>query len=319
MKHISPFIAGCLTLMFLLTSPLSVLYAQQNVGIGTSTPDSSAALDVMATDKGLLTPRLSTSQRLAIVNPAAGLLVYDTDYQQFWYFDGVIWSPLSAGGIGATGPTGPTGMGLPGPTGPTGMPGPTGANGLQGITGPTGSNGLNGVTGPTGSIGPAGTAGAQGIQGVTGKTGPSGPTGPGNVFKYYVVGTTDATITAGAIPNGMSLMPEMIITFTPVNSSAMVLFTATGTYTVPPANQHSVWFDVRVNGVSIREWHTFTGTSWNIWDISFSFPVTVTPGVPNTIAIWWDAQRYGTLNTVINNLVTQQNYFNRSLIVLDTP
>ncbi len=50
----------------------------QNVGIGTLTPDASAALDISNTGKGLLIPRMSTASINAITNPAKGLLVYDS-------------------------------------------------------------------------------------------------------------------------------------------------------------------------------------------------------------------------------------------------
>ena len=49
----------------------------QSVGIGTSTPDASAQLDVSASNKGFLPPRMSTLQRDAIQNPAPGLQVYN--------------------------------------------------------------------------------------------------------------------------------------------------------------------------------------------------------------------------------------------------
>ncbi len=51
----------------------------QNVGIGTNTPDASAQLDVTSTSRGLLPPRMTCAQRNAIVNPAAGLIIYCTD------------------------------------------------------------------------------------------------------------------------------------------------------------------------------------------------------------------------------------------------
>ena len=53
----------------------------QNVGIGTSTPNSSAILDVSSTSKGILLPRMSTTQRNAIVSPAVGLSVFNVDDQ----------------------------------------------------------------------------------------------------------------------------------------------------------------------------------------------------------------------------------------------
>jgi hypothetical protein len=63
----------------------------QNVGIGTTTPNSSAQLDVSSTAKGFLTPRMSATQRTGIPSPAAGLLVYDTDSSSFAYYTGSNW------------------------------------------------------------------------------------------------------------------------------------------------------------------------------------------------------------------------------------
>jgi hypothetical protein len=140
-------------LLFLLTVKVS---AQGNVGIGTNNPNPSAILDLSATDKGLLTPRLTSTQRVAISTPATGLLVYDTDNSNFWYFNGTIWTPIN-GVAGVTGPTGP--QGIQGLVGPTGL---QGATGIQGPTGPSGINGTNGIAGATGPTGPIGVTGPTG-------------------------------------------------------------------------------------------------------------------------------------------------------------
>jgi len=67
----------------------------QNIGIGTSTPDPSAALDISNTSKGVLVPRMSFTERNQISNPAAGLLVYVTDsLPGFWYHNGTNWVSL---------------------------------------------------------------------------------------------------------------------------------------------------------------------------------------------------------------------------------
>ena len=50
----------------------------QGIGIGTTAPDASAALDITATNKGLLIPRMNITSINAIINPAKGLLVYDS-------------------------------------------------------------------------------------------------------------------------------------------------------------------------------------------------------------------------------------------------
>ena len=65
-------------------------------GIGTNNPDPSSALDVTSTTQGMLIPRLTTAQRVAIASPAEGLRVYDTDTKDFWYFDGTVWVQESA-------------------------------------------------------------------------------------------------------------------------------------------------------------------------------------------------------------------------------
>ncbi|MBX7181897.1 MAG: hypothetical protein K1X82_07280 [Bacteroidia bacterium] len=62
------------------------IQAQNNVGVGTISPDVSAVLDVSSSTKGMLVPRLTTLQRLAISNPATSLLVYDVNFECFYYF-----------------------------------------------------------------------------------------------------------------------------------------------------------------------------------------------------------------------------------------
>lgn len=57
------------------------------VGIGTITPDASAMLDITSTSQGLLAPRMTTAQRVAIGSPANGLLVFDTSIGSFYYYD----------------------------------------------------------------------------------------------------------------------------------------------------------------------------------------------------------------------------------------
>lgn len=61
--------------------------ARAQVGVGTATPDASAAPDISSSARGLLLPRLTTAQRTAIARPALGLLVFQTDGAQpgFWY------------------------------------------------------------------------------------------------------------------------------------------------------------------------------------------------------------------------------------------
>lgn len=67
----------------------------QNVGIGTSTPHTSAQLDVTSTTKGFLAPRMTAVQRAAIIAPAEGLLLYQIDSAAgFYYYKNGVWLRL---------------------------------------------------------------------------------------------------------------------------------------------------------------------------------------------------------------------------------
>ena len=79
------------------------LKVSAQVGVGTNTPNASAALDVVSAndDTGVLFPRLTTTQRDAITSPATGLLVYNTTTNTFDYNMGTPgtpnWISLSVG------------------------------------------------------------------------------------------------------------------------------------------------------------------------------------------------------------------------------
>ncbi len=68
-------------------------YSAAQVGIGTTTPDASSILDVESTDKGILIPRLTTVQINAITNPANGLIVFNTDLNEFHFNCGTTATP----------------------------------------------------------------------------------------------------------------------------------------------------------------------------------------------------------------------------------
>lgn len=90
-----------LKIIFLLLSPILWMETfAQGVGINTdgSSPHSSAMLDVNTTSKGVLLPRMSSSQRKAITGPATGLLVFDTDKNCLYLFDGLNWDPIAFSG-----------------------------------------------------------------------------------------------------------------------------------------------------------------------------------------------------------------------------
>ena len=99
----------------------TLFFAQ--VGIGTTTPDASAKLEINATDKGFLPPRValtSASDAATIATPAIGLFIYNTATAGtapndvtpgFYYYGGSQWQRIinqqADGnlGIGTTTPT----------------------------------------------------------------------------------------------------------------------------------------------------------------------------------------------------------------------
>jgi hypothetical protein len=90
-------------LLFLICIPV---FALSQVGIGTNSPNPSAKLEVSASDKGFLPPRITlsaTTDVSTITNPATGLLVYNTATAGsspnnvtpgFYYFNGSAWVRL---------------------------------------------------------------------------------------------------------------------------------------------------------------------------------------------------------------------------------
>ena len=78
-------------LVFLLF--MSTAAFAQGVGIGTSNPNASAVLDVSSTNKGLLLPRVTDTNKVA--SPAEGLMVYDRSSKAPNYFDGSRWNNVA--------------------------------------------------------------------------------------------------------------------------------------------------------------------------------------------------------------------------------
>ncbi len=215
-----------LLLVFVINLIPQNLFAQQQVGINLAQPNvhPSAVFEVDDINRGILIPRMDSVTRQAIPTAtiANSLLVYDIDYQCYFFYRTT--TPTSTGGgpigwinlctslgQGTVGPTGPTGAdgitGVDGATGPTGVgtTGPTGPSGADGATGPSGADGATGstgvgITGPTGadgatgpSGGPSGPTGPTGAIGITGNNGATGPTGADGI-----TGNNGATGPTGA-------------------------------------------------------------------------------------------------------------------------
>lgn len=71
------------------------LVGNGNVGIGVTAPAASAILDITSTTKGVLFPRMTTTQINAITSPANGLTVYNTTVLALCFYDGTGWKKVS--------------------------------------------------------------------------------------------------------------------------------------------------------------------------------------------------------------------------------
>ena len=76
------------------------------VGIGTATPDDSAALEIESTTKGLLPPRMTTADRDVINSGvwAEGLTIYNTDTKCLELYNGTDWISVCDGSVVTTPP-----------------------------------------------------------------------------------------------------------------------------------------------------------------------------------------------------------------------
>lgn len=84
-----------ITLLILIILIANSSFSQ--IGVGTETPDNSAALHVDSTTKGFLPPRMNTTERNAIITTSnsKGLIIYNTDSNVLNIFDGVTWHAIA--------------------------------------------------------------------------------------------------------------------------------------------------------------------------------------------------------------------------------
>lgn len=95
--------------VFIAVGILFSIQTNAQTGIGTTSPDASAKLDVSATNKGFLPPRVTltgTTDNTTIPNPATGLLAYNTGNNAglaagYYFWNGGLWATIAnAGGSG---------------------------------------------------------------------------------------------------------------------------------------------------------------------------------------------------------------------------
>ena len=68
----------------------------QSVGIGTNSPHTSSLLDITSNTKGVLFPRMTSTERTAISSPAKGLMVFDTDLSKVMVHNGSAWEQIGS-------------------------------------------------------------------------------------------------------------------------------------------------------------------------------------------------------------------------------
>jgi len=203
--------------LFISTYGFSQSVETNNVGINTTTPHASAALDVVSTTQGMLVPRMTASQRGLISSPATGLLVYQSDATAgFYFYNGTAWTLLGATGL----------QGIQGATGPVGP------QGIQGPQGATGANGTNGQGVPTG-----GTAGQvlSKIDGTNFNTQwitPASGGGSGAIVLLHAISTIAQTFPI----SGNAVVPDIATCFNNVVTNVGSAYNSgTGLFVAPSA------------------------------------------------------------------------------------
>ena len=86
--------AGVTDSLLINTNALIVRTTGQ-VGIGIGSPDASSLLDITSVTKGLLYPRMTTTQRDAIGSPATGLSIYNLTNDDPNFFNGTAWRRIT--------------------------------------------------------------------------------------------------------------------------------------------------------------------------------------------------------------------------------
>ncbi|MEX6691138.1 collagen-like protein, partial [Danxiaibacter flavus] len=191
-----------LSLLLLVLLAMSARAQEGSVGVGTKTPDPSAILDVTATGKGVLLPRISLrniNDAETILNPKQSLLVFNTnpdivggDGVGFYYWSGPNGSPASTWVLlGKTSSAGASGaMIYTGSNSPASTLGVAGDLYIDNVSGDYYQKSTAGVWEKQGNLkGPKGEVGVAGGNGAPGNKGDAGYPGEGiNIYTDYSTG-----------------------------------------------------------------------------------------------------------------------------------
>jgi len=82
-----------ITFILFLWSTFS--FSQVSINTTGNDPDNSAMLDVSSTTKGLLIPRMTTTERDQIQQPAEGLIIFNTTSSSLNFYSGQVWYTVS--------------------------------------------------------------------------------------------------------------------------------------------------------------------------------------------------------------------------------
>jgi hypothetical protein len=233
------------------------------VGIGTSTPDTNAILDLSATNKGFLPPRLTTAQRNALTNRPAGLMVYNvtTNCLEFW--NSSAWVSTCAavapvqGVIGALNCNSPVNSGT--------LTAGTAAS----ITSKISYTGGNG-----GSHGGQAAVPSTGVTGLTATLNPANFNNGAGELAYFITGTPSASGTASFAVNIGGKMCDLKI---PVSAAAAVV---TDILCNSATNTGALTAGVAASGVSSKI--SYTGGNGGTYDAQ-AIPSTGVTGLTATL------------------------------------
>lgn len=79
-----------------ITNMLAGIRAFTGLQVGAGSLDASALLEIISTSKGVLLPRMTTTQRDNIASPATGLTIYNTTTSQYEHYDSNAWIPVGS-------------------------------------------------------------------------------------------------------------------------------------------------------------------------------------------------------------------------------
>lgn len=139
--------------------------------------------------------------------------------------------------------------------------------------------------------------------------------GSGAPRTYTAIGTTNIVAASAQQP-----MAQMIQTLTPRSSVVMVEFSAGGYNTANTCAEFGIFFVLLLNGSPVKTFHSSAENIQNggrpIWHAKFTYPVTVTEGVAQTISINWFTP---SCNAIANqvNIPYQNSQAHRVLNIID--